>query len=342
MTNEELKEAAQRYIANFNVNCAASFEIPDGAWLHFVEFVQQLEKNNDRQEKLVKWGTECFGAEHMADRKVRGLRLLEEAIEFCQSVDAPVEQCAKLVEHVYSRPPGDPKQELGGVGVGWFAAAAALGCNALDCLDVEIERVMSKPRSHFTQRNLQKNEAGFTGKPGQTQPITCVMCGSNMRREELGWPKRWIGVAQAQAPTPATPDDSLHALRQWEEDTGAPAKTSEAIAFMDGFNAGREAAKSPAQSAPQPDQARADLFSIEICVLLAERTRGQVVVPKELKHEIARRFLRAASLVTPSGPSCAVCGSTMVAFDAYKSLGTNPDPSKVKEYRCLSCKLTAK
>jgi hypothetical protein len=122
------------------------------------------------QAQVVDWGTECFGAEHMADHKVRALRLLEEAVEFAQSVDAPVEQCAKLVEYVYSRPKGHPSQELGGVGVGWVAAAAALEDSALQLLRIEIERVMNKPRIHFTQRNQNKLNAGFTGAEAGATP----------------------------------------------------------------------------------------------------------------------------------------------------------------------------
>ena len=58
----------------------------------------------DEQSRLVEWGTRCFGAEHMADPKVRALRLLEEAIEFAQSVGAPDDQCRDLIDYVYSRP----------------------------------------------------------------------------------------------------------------------------------------------------------------------------------------------------------------------------------------------
>jgi ADP-ribose pyrophosphatase YjhB (NUDIX family) len=122
------------------------------------------------QGTVVAWGTECFGAEHMADHKVRALRLLEESIEFAQSVDAPVEQCVKLVEYVYSRPAGDPSQELGGVGVGWVAAATALGVSALETLRTEINRVLSKPRTHFTQRNQNKLNAGFDGGARRDAP----------------------------------------------------------------------------------------------------------------------------------------------------------------------------
>lgn len=37
-------------------------------------------------------------------------------------------------------------------------------------------------------------------------------------------------------------------------------------------------------------------------------------------------------------PSCTICGTTMVAFDANgTALGTSHDPRIIAEYRCLSC-----
>ena len=76
----------------------------------------------------------------------------------------PKDQCAKLVDYVYSRPVGDPKQELGGIGIGWTAAAASLGLSAGETLRAEIRRVKSKPTAHFSQRNQQKLDAGFSSK----------------------------------------------------------------------------------------------------------------------------------------------------------------------------------
>jgi hypothetical protein len=100
----------------------------------------------------------------MSDSRVRAVRLLEEAIEFSQAVGVPQSQCSALVEYVYKQPVGNPVQELGGIGVTWLVAAAALGELAEDALDNEIERISKKPPSHFAARNQQKLNAGFTGE----------------------------------------------------------------------------------------------------------------------------------------------------------------------------------
>jgi hypothetical protein len=119
--------------------------------------------SDDRQAKIATWAKQAFGEEHCTDHQVRGLRLLEEAIEFAQSVGVPEAQCAKLISYVYSRPAGDPMQELGGVGVTWMLAAESYRIKAFAALDKEVARIHSKPLSHFTARNQNKCDLGFDG-----------------------------------------------------------------------------------------------------------------------------------------------------------------------------------
>lgn len=69
----------------------------------------------------------------------------------------------KMVEFVFGRPVGDLAQEIGGVGVTTLALANAAGYNADKCEEDEVQRILAKPRSHFTARNQAKNEAGFKG-----------------------------------------------------------------------------------------------------------------------------------------------------------------------------------
>jgi hypothetical protein len=133
----------------------------------------------DKQQRVVEWGIRCFGVEQMDDPKVRGLRLVEEAIEFCQAVEADSEKLHKLIDYVYSRPAGKPEQELGGVGVTWLAAARSIGTSAEDCLDVEIARIFTKTPEHFAARNQNKVDLGFGPAPvapseSQAQPLMFV------------------------------------------------------------------------------------------------------------------------------------------------------------------------
>lgn len=103
------------------------------------------------------WAVRAFGRDHVANAPVRALRILEEAVELCQAFKVPPEKVAACVEIVYSRPPGDPVQELGGVLLTTNILCAALGnIEPDDLLEMELARVLAKSPEHFAKRNLEK------------------------------------------------------------------------------------------------------------------------------------------------------------------------------------------
>lgn len=113
------------------------------------------------------WCKEVFGPEHVLDKRVRALRLLEEAIELFQSVGGKAEQATNLVNYVFSRPPGNPIQELGGVSTCMLVLAQTLGTTVEEAEDLELRRVWSKFAEHFQARNRTKENV--------TDLITCLM-----------------------------------------------------------------------------------------------------------------------------------------------------------------------
>lgn len=111
---------------------------------------------------ILDWGKRCFGAEHMANRRLRALRLVEEAIELAQASNVDPEQLHSLIKSTYSRPVGDPYQELGGVVLTAASYAASQFSQDIDLvLLAETRRVLSKPTEHFRSRNQEKLELGF-------------------------------------------------------------------------------------------------------------------------------------------------------------------------------------
>jgi hypothetical protein len=110
------------------------------------------------QTRLNTWATRVFGLDHVQDPIVRGKRLVEEAIEFAQSVGVDKDDVQDIVRHVYSRPPGEPFQELGGVSLTFLAACTAMAVDANHVTNAELERVESKPDAHFQKRNAEKKE----------------------------------------------------------------------------------------------------------------------------------------------------------------------------------------
>lgn len=102
------------------------------------------------------WAVRCFGRAHVADNRVRALRLVEEAVETCQAVGVKPSDIYSVTTTVYDRPPGDIVQELGGV---FMTAIVMCVQNDLDPEEVfarELMRVLRKSPEHFAERNREK------------------------------------------------------------------------------------------------------------------------------------------------------------------------------------------
>lgn len=107
------------------------------------------------------WACRSFGTDHVYNFPIRALRCAEEAVELAQAYRIPKEKMLDLVEIVYSRPPGDPDQELGGVAMTAEVLAAALGHDLNAFFEVELRRVLAKPSDHFAKRNQEKIDLGL-------------------------------------------------------------------------------------------------------------------------------------------------------------------------------------
>lgn len=114
-----------------------------------------------RQQVVYAWCLKAFGEDQMMSPPQRGLRLMEESIELAQAVGCDKAQLHKLIDYVYNRPVGIVAAELGGVGLCLLALAQCCGFDADAAEDTEVKRVLSKPTVVFTQRNAEKNAAGF-------------------------------------------------------------------------------------------------------------------------------------------------------------------------------------
>ena len=116
---------------------------------------------DQRQAVVHAWCIAAFGDDHAKSIEQRAVRLVEEAVEAAQAAGAQASMLHHLVDYVFSRPVGDLRQELGGVGVTLIALAAAAQLSA-DALEAEeVARILGKPLAHFAQRNAAKNAAGF-------------------------------------------------------------------------------------------------------------------------------------------------------------------------------------
>ena len=94
------------------------------------------------QDRVASWMLTCFGPEIAADRLERGDRFLEEALELLQSGAYPRDRILALVDYVYGRPAGEPRQEVGGVMVTLAAYCLAHDLDMHDAAESELTRIL--------------------------------------------------------------------------------------------------------------------------------------------------------------------------------------------------------
>ena len=93
------------------------------------------------QSRVAAWCVACFGKKTAEDRGERNWRFLEESMELVQSLGGTAEEAHSLVDYVFNREPGAPKQELGGAVITLAALAAANGLSLHEGAMAELERI---------------------------------------------------------------------------------------------------------------------------------------------------------------------------------------------------------
>src|ERR1019366_10303280 len=126
------------------------------------------------------WAIRCFGREHVFDRAIRALRTLEEAAELAQALGVPEDKAAKCISTVYSRPVGEPLQEIGGVLLTIAVLCESMGAEADDILEIELRRVLKKDIAHFTKRNQEKLDLGL-----DSEVVTTIRTAAEIEAERL-------------------------------------------------------------------------------------------------------------------------------------------------------------
>ncbi|WP_407529244.1 hypothetical protein [Methylobacterium oryzisoli] len=122
--------------------------------------VEVAEHRDVRQEQMRAWVTRNWGAPAM-NRQERVERLLEEAMELAQAEGLSTHRIHTIMLHVFSKPRGEPAQEVGGVSNCLLAYCAAAGLSADDCEVTEMARILNKTPEHFRARHQAKVDAGM-------------------------------------------------------------------------------------------------------------------------------------------------------------------------------------
>jgi hypothetical protein len=110
------------------------------------------------QDNVAPWMEACFGEVISSNKVERNHRFLEEALELVQACACTKGEAHLLVEYVYSRPVGEPIQEVGGVMVTLAALCLAQHMDMHEAGDLELARIWTKVEQiREKQKNKPKN-----------------------------------------------------------------------------------------------------------------------------------------------------------------------------------------
>lgn len=112
------------------------------------------------QGRVKPWMLVCFGAEIAADTLERNDRFIEEALELVQSLGYSADRAHALVDYVFGRPVGEPRQEVGGVMVTLAALCLAAGLDMHEAGEAELARIT---RPEIIEKIRAKQAAKPTG-----------------------------------------------------------------------------------------------------------------------------------------------------------------------------------
>jgi hypothetical protein len=112
------------------------------------------------RERIGAWVVSRLGGELLRNRPERAMRLAEEAIELAQAEGVSESDVARIVARVYSRPKGEPTQEMGGVMVCCHAWAIAAFQDLDKLTEREVNRVEAVPAEVTRAKHAAKAHAG--------------------------------------------------------------------------------------------------------------------------------------------------------------------------------------
>lgn len=120
------------------------------------------------QFRVDPWLTLCFGDTIKYDTKERNYRFGEEALELTQSLGMTKEEAHQLVEYVFNRPVGEPKQEVGGTMVTLAALCIASNIDMMLEGERELTRI-NQPEMVERIRTKNANKPKFGPLPGSVE-----------------------------------------------------------------------------------------------------------------------------------------------------------------------------
>jgi hypothetical protein len=179
---------------------------------------------DDRQLSVTDWARSTFGDDAMCVRE-RVLRFIEEATELVQSEGLSEDDVQRVVAHVFSKPPGNPAQEVGGVGVTLLAYCGTVGTSADTEEQREWERVRGIDPAYFRRRHNAKADVGIAVRAAPPSPPPAKP--TTLRHTCNGWDGslRCIACDVGASPNPTPEIDRVIAALPFEAPDDKPCAT---------------------------------------------------------------------------------------------------------------------
>lgn len=108
------------------------------------------------QLEVKSWVLETFSEKVASSIEERCLRFIEEANELVQALGLSKERAQAVLDYTYSRPAGEPFQEVGGTLITLLALTSAADIRTEDAFRTELERCY---------KNMEKIRAKNLAKP---------------------------------------------------------------------------------------------------------------------------------------------------------------------------------
>lgn len=105
----------------------------------------------------------CFGTAHTFDKTARADRFVEEVYELLQSVGYDRTRLSQLENYVWSRSPGTPIQEVGGVSITFNAFCTAYNLNLIDGALDELVRCWDNIETIRAKQLAKENDSALPG-----------------------------------------------------------------------------------------------------------------------------------------------------------------------------------
>lgn len=112
------------------------------------------------QNELRQWIETRLGLKAMHPKE-RGRRAGEEVLELMQVLGVDRTEAHRLVDHVYDKPVGDLRQELGGAALTLLGCAEGTGYNLGVCAEDELKRILELPPEKFQKRQSENIRDGI-------------------------------------------------------------------------------------------------------------------------------------------------------------------------------------